>query len=211
MKKIIVTTLAVLGLFAATTVSYGQGEVQFQNNTAATPITFGAGPSAGSRVFGSASLYTYGLYVGSSTATTLSQLTLIDTVGSINSANGTSGFAGYINGQTVSGLGNVGAANGFAGLVGGTLYAVEVAAWPTSEGANYAAALAADTGTGYFGLSGISTTTPTASPSPVDQLFGAGNAFPAGFTLAPIVVPEPSTIVLGGLGAAALLAFRRRK
>jgi len=32
-----------------------------------------------------------------------------------------------------------------------------------------------------------------------------------GFSGLAIVVPEPSTIVLGGLGAAALLAFRRRK
>jgi len=43
--------------------------------------------------------------------------------------------------------------------------------------------------------------------SPVNLVTGAGGY--AGLVLAP--VPEPSTIALGGLAAAALLAFRRRK
>jgi len=40
-------------------------------------------------------------------------------------------------------------------------------------------------------------------------VFGSGPGLINSFVLTP--VPEPSTIVLGGLGAAALLAFRRRK
>lgn len=45
--------------------------------------------------------------------------------------------------------------------------------------------------------------------NPVTATFGAGSPLVAGFTLTP--VPEPGTILLGGLGAAGLLLFRRRK
>jgi len=72
------------------------------------------------------------------------------------------------------------------------------------------------TATGYpMGVSTIGVVQPitaaqagtgTAGP----HIWGTGDSA-TGITSLAIVVPEPSTIVLGGLGAAALLAFRRRK
>jgi|ERR1041385_2954656 hypothetical protein len=46
---------------------------------------------------------------------------------------------------------------------------------------------------------------------PPGTIFGAGTGQVPGFTLGAINVPEPSTIALAGLGAAAVVIFRRRK
>jgi hypothetical protein len=62
----------------------------------------------------------------------------------------------------------------------------------------------------FFGVSTIGTGTPTASPSPADNLWNAGAP---GFALAlyEIPVPEPGTLALAAFGGASLLLFRRRK
>jgi hypothetical protein len=62
----------------------------------------------------------------------------------------------------------------------------------------------------FLGTSAIATTAtgnPTLSPpgTPVSLSF----TFP-GFTLAPLGIPEPTTVLLAGLGAVVLLVFRRR-
>jgi hypothetical protein len=211
MKTLIAITVAGLGLIAVTATSYGQGEIVFANNTSATPVTFGSGPNAGSRVFGPGGTYEYGLYIGNAGDTSFSQLTLIDTVNSANStqppATG-SGFAGLISGGTIVGTGNV-AGNGFAALVGGTTYVVEVAAWTKADGANYAAAIAADP-SDFAGLSGLGSVTAESGQNTPPQLFGTGAGQLGGFEMVG-VTPEPTTLALGGLGAAALLMFRRRK
>jgi len=66
---------------------------------------------------------------------------------------------------------------------------------------------------GYIGTSTIGavqpiTTAAQGSGTPAPFVWGA-SPLVSGLVLEP--VPEPTTIVLGGLGAAALLAFRRRK
>lgn len=64
---------------------------------------------------------------------------------------------------------------------------------------------------GFVGVSGKFTTAtgnPNALPVPGSPV-SIQSVIPAGMTLAP--VPEPSTLALAGLGAAALLIFRRRK
>ncbi|MCX6922237.1 MAG: PEP-CTERM sorting domain-containing protein, partial [Verrucomicrobia bacterium] len=60
-------------------------------------------------------------------------------------------------------------------------------------------------------VTGIATGNPTSIPAGTPTLM---NASFGGMTLGPLVtgpVPEPSTFALAGLGAAALLIFRRRK
>jgi len=63
----------------------------------------------------------------------------------------------------------------------------------------------------YTGWSAIGSLIPAAAGSGgnAPALFGAGAGQISSFVLVP--APEPATIALGGLGAAALLLFRRRK
>lgn len=105
--------------------------------------------------------------------------------------------------------------NSASGLGAGTfnigssysLTTANVAGWNGSSALDI---IFSGTGTGYFGWSaeavGLTAATGINTPTPV---FGTTAGLVNSFVLTP--VPEPSTIVLGGLGAAALLAFRRRK
>jgi len=65
-------------------------------------------------------------------------------------------------------------------------------------------------GTSFMGLSAIATSA-TADPlaSPPGTPISLSKTF-AGMTLAPVIVPEPTSFALAGLGLAALLVFRRR-
>jgi hypothetical protein len=76
----------------------------------------------------------------------------------------------------------------------------------TGAAASFDAALAANSmvnvSAKFGSTTGNPTTTPPGTATPIADTFG-------GVTLQP--VPEPSTFALAGLGAAALLIFRRRK
>jgi hypothetical protein len=83
----------------------------------------------------------------------------------------------------------------------------EIFGYSTAAG-SYAAAQVANSGF-YAGHSAIGVNLlPSQSPSPAQTLFSA--AVP-GFDLFLAPVPEPATIALAGMGAAALFLFRRRK
>jgi len=110
------------------------------------------------------------------------------------------GGAGYFLGGTrvITGVGE------------GLVAFIQIHAWDTTKGATYALALAAgqsgvQDAWGSSGIFSVTTGAPNGSPPTTPAtLVGLTS-----FTLNP--VPEPSTFALAGLGAAALLLFRRRK
>jgi hypothetical protein len=101
--------------------------------------------------------------------------------------------------------------------LGGTA-AVLVRGWSANLGATYAEALGnwnAGVG-GYLGSSSIAANfllggDGGAGNVPTSPAFGGSSGIQSGFALNYSPVPEPSSMVLAGLGAASLLLFRRRK
>jgi len=78
--------------------------------------------------------------------------------------------------------------------------------------ASYASPFLARTAGAYFGESGLFTATPgTSFTFPSDLPGGPASSTWAPANLVISVVPEPASFALAGLGAAALLIFRRRK
>jgi hypothetical protein len=94
-----------------------------------------------------------------------------------------------------------------SGTAPGASAIFEVQGW-TGTYANYAAAVAAGAGVGQTAEFVNGTGNPTLSPpgNPANTSGWDGN-----LVLIPVPTPEPGTLALGGLGAAALLYFRRRK
>jgi len=83
-------------------------------------------------------------------------------------------------------------------FAGGTSVTVEMRAWEAAKGTSYEAALAAG---GMFGSSNPITLTVAVAPNTPPDMVGLTS-----FAL----VPEPSTMALGVMGAAALFLRRRR-
>jgi len=146
-----------------------------------------------------------GLFIGPNGSTSLSQLSLITVI--TNSTLSVSTFYGTFNGGTSFPV---------PGFAPNASVSFAFAAWSISTGAlTYQGAYDPainPTRAGYGGVSAIGQNytlggfgTPPSIPGPT---FGTGPGQIQAFTLTP--VPEPSTIALGILGAAALL-LRRRK
>jgi PEP-CTERM motif len=199
MKKLLITAISGVALIGATVSSFGQGTVTWNNSnsttaTSGTPAMFGTGaPLAGTPVTGPSGTYEYGLYVGAAGDTSISQMTLVATYLNSSAAPAKGTVAG----------GQVTLPNGYPN---GTAISDIVAGWTAADGSSYAAAIASGDPLLLSGLSNIGSVTP-ASPPAVVWGHGAGNI--TGITLT--AAPEPATIALGGLGAAALLLFRRKK
>jgi hypothetical protein len=97
----------------------------------------------------------------------------------------------------------------------GTTLNYEIAGWDASLGSTFNPAwLTTAPSTGLFGISAVGSGVAGggAQSLPTLQLFG-GTGITSGFSLTGTgpIVPEPSSMALAGLGAAALLIFRRRK
>ena len=196
MKKTILTSVITLGIALGAS---AQGLIAFDNSTSA----FNGGPAA-------TSLGLFYKLVGTSTIAETS-VTLNGEL--LASANGT---AGTYNPMTVLASTDT-SANVLLDLIGngkytddsGDAYNAPVAGGATAffivevwEGGWSSLAAAISHGSAW----GVS--------SPFSQAVGGGTGTPPSLTAMPSVilsVPEPGTFALAGLGAAALLIFRRRK
>jgi hypothetical protein len=186
-KTIIASVLGIAASAAMVSSSYGQGHTWFDN--------YGASPYMNVRVNG----------VG--TANTAIHVDLAYFLGTTADPNSMTplGLSVPIN-ATLAALGSPGYWSGvivdIPGYTSGPV-TFEVLAWDTTTGATYAAATAKGASFLWQESSLPTGGTPAA--------FWAGLPGPNGGQLVNVVVPEPSTFALLGLGTGALLFFRRRK
>ena len=193
-------------LFAIMTIGLGtalaQGTIDFHNaNTYAMTAAGTTVGTVGSPV-GPASLR-IGLFIGGVTATDISQMTMVGLTTNSPSSSGL--FAGTFNGTTSYAI---------SGHPAGEVVNFMFAAWSISTGS-----LVYDPNTagGWHGLSDVGHNyilggggSPPQLPGPTFAPATNLTAIHQGMVLQPNAVPEPSTIVIGLLGAAALLPLLRR-
>jgi hypothetical protein len=184
---------AILGLLTvgAAASALAQGTVIFENSlSAAGAVTIGTstGPYAAANSYTVALLWA----PGSSLGVAQGNFTQIGLFG--QGAGTTIGAGLFYDANTIT--------TG-AGTAGGSAAVFEVEGW-TGNFTSYAAAVAGGAAVGLSGefLNGTGNPTPPAT-APSQTTGWDGNLI--------LVVPEPGTLALGGLGAAALLFFRRRK
>ena len=194
MLKKAVLTLAVVGV---TVVTYGQGQVNFNNRILGTSAQVYSAPG----VLAAGTAFYAQLFAADGVGQSEGSLVGVGTPVNFRTSAG----AGYVqevgtttfDGTAVNTTVNVTAVNGGA-------VTLQLRAW-SSAFSSYAAAVA---GGGAYGKSALlnlaSTGNPNATPTPglpvnLDGL--------TGFTM----VPEPSTMALGVLGVGSLLFLRRRK
>jgi len=194
MKKL----AAILCLSALTTGAFAQGLVTFLNTpTTLSSVTINGSTAATS---GAAGSYYYGLLISSA-------------------ATGPFTFSGlYATNLAAAGRFNGGNGIQCPGWAAGATMSYEVAVWSASLGQSWQNGwLTGSFGgaQGYFGLSSVATGVSGGAGSPATpsyNLFGGATGISSGFTATPTTVtPEPTSMALAGLGAAALLIFRRRK
>jgi hypothetical protein len=191
MKKL----AAMLCLSAMATGAFAQGLVNFANNPN-TLVSANIGGNVAT-LSGPVGSYYFGLLTsatGGAGSWTFSGLT------GTNLVNSTGGRFTGGNGVAVP------------NWAAGATMSYQVAAWESSLGTTFNPAWLVTAPNGLFGLSAIGTGVAGggAQSLPTLQLFG-GTGITAGFTLTGGAVPEPSSMALFGLGAAALVIFRRRK
>ncbi len=191
MKTKIIATLSLMVAFS----SFGQGLIAFQNaNFASQRITTNAvvnGGGIGSMTT-AANSFQFQLFYGSD-AGSMTNTTPV-----------------YLNSTTQVGIIVGTLAGSFATIYpGNTAFFAQAFGW--SFGMSLATAQL--TPGAFWGSSTVINPTTSTSPAPGTPLFGSTPSATqfGGFVLNVVPVPEPSTMVLAGLGAASLLLFRRRK
>lgn len=186
MKKQLLTAILAVGLAGG---AFAQGTIIFENSLGSGNITVGNGTTlAQPGAYHVALLWA----AGTTANIPLSGLTAIATYAPSGSGNG----PGYFYDPTTI--------TTPAGTAGGSQAVFEVAGWQGNF-ATYAAAVSGNAPIGYGSEFVNSTGNPGGSPATPASPLSSWN----GNLLIP--VPEPTTLALGGLGAAALLLFRRRK
>jgi len=213
MKKILLTTAAM----ALTVAAFGQGQINFSNASTisgfnpvanrnatfdSTAVNASATIAAGANVSSNYSgldltSLRAALYYAPSTQSDLSQF-IAASGGPVTFKASTSATAGSWFGgtRTMDTLG-IGVTGNFVVFV-----------WDSSKAANPLLAAASGPGN-LYGHSAIFQYTPPTSATPAPAEFLPNNL--TAFTVGAAPVPEPSTFALAGLGAAALMIFRRRK
>jgi len=194
MKKLIVSSLATAVVSLA---AYGQGTVSMLNINAAAGVNAPVYDGVATTVKLAGANYQAGLYAGLSSTS----LSYVGNSTPFLSAGG----AGYFNGGTTV----------LSTIAPGTSAFVQVWAWDTTlggttTGATLAQAQAAFLTGGKTDVVGWSDIIPIVPANPNSSPPGTPTAL-VGLTSFELQVPEPSTMALAGLGAAALLIFRRRK
>jgi hypothetical protein len=213
MKKLL--TLA--ALVGTASLSFGQGSVNFANSASSTThiatnsVVGGASTGRITAATAGGSYY-FALFVAPSTTTGIgSGITDPTTAGFTYVATGTNNALGRFNGNPttdgtiVNGFAITSTASfiicGWSGNIGTTW--TQVQSW--LQGPNQLQ-------NAFYGLSGVATGVILGGgPTPQGTIFGGGAGQILGFNLGLAPVPEPSSFALAGLGAAALLIFRRRK
>jgi hypothetical protein len=208
MKKLII----IAACAAAAVSGFAQGTVAFQN-TATSAIYLGSSASSSNKVT-SAALSTggvidVGLFWSTSQFNTIAGGTLagVQTIGTT---------AGLVAGTQVFSLG--------AGSNPNDTDFIQVFAWDSTYGNNALGAEAALVAGGYFGAFSAGNANTTygaigaaysvilgATAGPGTPIFTPTGSIGKCIVLQNSITPEPTTIALGGLGAAAMLLFRRRK
>jgi hypothetical protein len=200
MKKL----AAILCLSALTTGAFAQGLVNFYNDPN-TKISSGPTGSGVSLAAGAPGSYYFALLTAATASGPFTQVAY---------ATNSAGAGRMTGGGGVS----------IASLTGGAPFSYEVAGWSANLGPTWKStwlvnnqpapinsAVWGSAPNTFFGLSPIGSGTAGGGspPAPAWGIF-AGTGL-AGFNLTPVGVPEPTSMALAGLGAAALLIFRRRK
>jgi hypothetical protein len=197
MKKLLTLT----ALIGATTVSFAQGTVNFANS--ASQLISAGGVAMG----GSASnAFNFAVFLAPSSTAASSGLTAALTDPAFQSVAGVNA-----NGPA---LGRLVTKSGLAvGGAPGDIVDYVVRGWSANGGATWAEALASyNNGVPmWMGSSTIGNDLVLGGGAiPATTLFGAGANQVTGFNMVEII-PEPTSMVLAGLGAASLLLFRRRE
>jgi len=195
MKKLLIVGLLIMASASA----FAQGTVNFNNNGLVNPplpdnlaVFFGAASAGGHRLTLGDGAYVAQLYYGAP-GTDESLLKAVTSNPASNFRASTTLSPGTWSGGTRT-------LDGFAATA---VVSLQVRVWNTADGSDYAAAFLKNNGL-FTGKSAIFSYT---VPNPGDP---ASSYLMANFTGFAVAVPEPSVIVLGILGAGALL-LRRRK
>jgi hypothetical protein len=197
MKKLIAATIGTVGLLLAVGTSYGQGTLSLNNYDSGMGLFDGPGRT-------SASASPAGTQVQVLAGPTAGSLVAVFNV----SATPTSVFtvtAGDVNGNGA----NTGSFFDFGygkanNVAPSTVGFIQIIAWHGA--ASFAAAQT--TAGAWWGVSAVFSETFGTFPAAPNTPVPAALAIPGQIQLN---APEPATLALGGLGAAALLLFRRRK